>query len=300
MKQVAQEFLWLKALHHNMKTFKQGRRVDCFSINMTLLTELKSSLGYYKYMIKAVFGFTIVLLLIPAFYILADKSVTSQEPDLEQIIEKTKIRQYAVLDEVGCAICMAETVYRERKRNGELKKEVLTSRRIYTKGDDKRYDEYLSMSINGKKLSRKEMEKEIEDDKDDENEMKMPLTPEGEGGYDFYLSGSTEFNGEDVWIVGFRAKKEEDGYVNGKAYITKNSYDIIHAEASLAKIPRLVKDLKISVTSMPVGDYWMPEKFEVDLKIKLSFIYYKRITIEEKYYGYELNCDTDDSIFEKE
>jgi hypothetical protein len=25
-KQVTQEFLWLKALHHNMKTFKQGRR----------------------------------------------------------------------------------------------------------------------------------------------------------------------------------------------------------------------------------------------------------------------------------
>jgi len=251
-------------------------------------------------MTKVVFGFIIVLLIIPAFYILAETAVTSQEPDLEQITERTRIRQYEVLDEVGCTICMAETVYRERKKSGELKKEVLTSRRIYTEGEDKRYDEYLSMSINGKKLSREEMEKEIEDDEDDKNEMKMPLTPEGEGGYDFYLAGNTQFSGEDVWIVGFRAKKEEDGYVNGKAYITKSSYDIIYAEASLAKIPRLVRDLKISVTSMPVGNYWMPEKFEVDLKIKLSFLYYKRITIEETYSEYELNCDTDDSIFERE
>lgn len=254
-----------------------------------------------KKIVRSFLGFAAALIIIPALYVLAEEPTTSQEPDLEQLVENIKTRQYEVLEEAGCTSFMADTIYRERKKNGEIKKEILTKKRIYTKGADKRYDEYLSMSINGKELSKKEMEKEIEDDKDDdEDEFKMPLTPEGEGGYDFYLIGDTEYDGVDVWILGFRAKESKKGYVNGKGYIAKGTYDIVRAEVAPAKVPRIVKDINISVTSAPLHGYWMPAKFELDLKIKLSFLYYKRITISEAYSDYMLNRQIDESIFEKE
>jgi hypothetical protein len=243
---------------------------------------------------------TLILFFIPALCLPSTGSVTSGDPDVETIIKKVRERQMQVLEEVGDAVFMSETVRKDRKRDGKIKKEVVTRKRIYTRGSDKRYDEYLFMSINGRKLSKKEMEKEVEDDEKDKAEIKMPMTPEGEGAYDFHLIGSDNLDGVDVWVIEFKPKKKKRDYIDGKGYVSKDTFDIIRAEATLAKTPPFVKNLKASFISAFTQGYWMPAKFGLEITVELSFLYYKRITIEETYSGYKLNNNFDDSIFDTE
>ncbi len=249
-------------------------------------------------MTKTVLGLTIILLISPVFYILSEEPAVIEEPDLATIIERAKEQQQKALEEVEDAIFMAESIYIERKKDGNVKKEVVTQKRIYTKGTNKRYDEYLSRSVNGRKLSKREMEKEVKKEERDYGELKLPLTPEGEGAYNFYLVDSDTINGVDAWTVEFRAKERKKGCFDGKGYISKESFDVIRAELAPAKISRLVKSLSVCVTFGYVQGYWLPAKFEVDVEIKVSFLYYKHVTIEETYSDHRLNNELDDSIFE--
>jgi len=247
-------------------------------------------------MTKAVFRF-IFLLSIIALYPLSEGIILCEEPDLDYIIEKTKVKQQKTLDEIQDSICLSTSVYKELRKDGSVKKEVVTKKCIYMKGTDSRYEECLYMSINGKELGKAEMKKKFEDDQGDDREIKLPLTPEGEGYYNFYLAGSDVYNGLDVWIIEFKAKEKKDEFVNGSGYVTKDSFDVIYVELAPAKISRLVKGLKVSMTSAHMQGYWMPVRFEMDLEIKVSFLYYKHIIIQETYSEYKLNTGLDDSIF---
>lgn len=243
----------------------------------------------------------IMLLLVPCASLLAEE-VSS----LNQILERVKAQQARIEEEIEDAVFSAESIYRERKGDGELKKEVITRRRVYVKGDSKRHEEYLSMIVNGRELKGKEREKELKDWKKNaerQQETKIPLTPEAEGAYDYRLIGSETWNGMDVWIIGFEARQKDDGYVNGKGYISKDDFNIVRAEFAPAKMPRVIKDMKMSLTYSEVQGYWMPVKFEMDMKIRVSFIidmFYRHIKIEDKYSQYEFNNELDDSIFESQ
>ena len=265
----------------------------------------KPDICKFNFSIRSILAASALFLLLSSGLVLAGENVSedaavSGEPDLENIVERARLRQMEILEKAGDAVFVAESIYREKKKDGGLKKEVVTRKRVYTRGFSKRHDEYLSMSINGRKLSKEEMEEELEDDGKDDDKMRMPLTPEGEGAYNFRLVGSDNLNGVDVWIIEFSARKKDKKYVNGKGYISKDTCDIIRTELAPAKISRLVKDLKVCVTSACIQGYWMPVKFEIDVKVKLSFLYYKHITIEETYSDFRLNNKFDDSIFELE
>lgn len=247
-------------------------------------------------MTKAVFRF-IFLLFIIILYPLSEGTILCEEPDLDYIIEKTKAKQWKTLDEIHDSICLATSVYKELGKDGNVKKEVVTRKCIYAKGTDRRYEECLFMSVNGRKIDNAKMQKEFEDSQGDDQEMRLPLTPEGEGHYDFYLAGSDVYNGLDVWLIDFKAKERKSEFVNGRGYVTKDTFDVIRVDLAPAKISRLVKTLKISMTSAYMQGYWMPVKFEMDLEIKISFFYYKHIIIEETYSEYKLNTGFADSIF---
>jgi hypothetical protein len=74
-------------------------------------------------------------------------------------IKNVELRQQNILDNIQDSTYMARTVYKEMDRDGDTKKDVIIQRRIYTKNHGKRYEEYLNIIINGKQLSKEEMEK---------------------------------------------------------------------------------------------------------------------------------------------
>ena len=112
---------------------------------------------------KLTFIFALLISLVA--YSLAEDPVTSPVPSLEEIIERAKMQQSKLVEEIEDAVFSAESVYRERKKNGELKKELVAKRKVYMKRGGRRREEYLSIIRNGKELHGKEMEKELRDSK---------------------------------------------------------------------------------------------------------------------------------------
>ena len=146
------------------------------------------------------------------------------------------------------------------------------------------------------------MAKEIKNQKkeyDDEEETKLPLTPEGKDYYDFNLKGDETKNGVDAWIVSFNAKKKKKGYLNGIMYVSKNTFDLIYSEYVPAKLPPMVY-LKFRLTYSQIQGYWLLTRLQMNLNIEVNFLYYRNMTVEEIYSDYKLNNQLEDSLFESE
>jgi hypothetical protein len=232
-------------------------------------------------------------------------NVLAEEISLEEIIEKVKTRQSRIVEDIEDAVYFAEALYREREKDGELKKELIVKKRVYMRRGGKRYEEYLGITRNGRELHGKEFQKELKDWKKKagrQQETRMPMTPEGEGVYEYYLIGDGTWKDMNVWIVGFRPKeKKKDGYINGKGYISKDSFDIVRAEFAPAKTSRVIKDMAMALTHSELNGYWMPVEFQLDMKIKIGFLvdlFYRTISIKETYSGYKFNNQLEDSLFE--
>lgn len=244
---------------------------------------------------KPSFALICASIAIMAANLLAGEPVPPEEISLDEIIERVKTQQSRIVEEIEDAVFLAEAIYRERKKNSELEKELLVKKNVYMRRGGGRHEEYLGITRNGSELYGKELEKEIKDWRKKsrrQQETKMPLTPEGEGTYDYHLIGSGAWNDREVWVVEFRAKQQRDGYINGKGYVSKDTFNIVRAEFSPAKISRVIEDMKMALTYSEVQGYWMPALFQMSMRIKVGFLvdfFYREITIEEKYTGYQFN-----------
>lgn len=245
-------------------------------------------------------AFTIITII--SLYLLSANSILPKEPDLDYIIQKAKQNQSRLYNTVNNAVFMANGVYKEIGKDAKIEKTVLTERRIYAK-KAKRHEEYISMTVNGKKLEGKEMEKELKDWQKrgkPQTETKMPLTPEGDGAYNFRLIGDQKLKGTDIWVIGFEPKKKDDGYIIGKLYISKADFGLIRTEFSPAKTSRVIEHINLALDYSEFNGYWMPAKFKMDLKIKIGLLvnlYSKQIIVEDTYSQYQFNSKIDESKF---
>lgn len=245
-------------------------------------------------------GLTVIFtLIVPAFSI----NTLTREPSLQEIINKAELRQQAILDNIQDATFIGKATYRELDKDGSIKKDVIIQRRIYMKQYGKRYEEYISMIVDGKTLSKEEIEKEQKEwqKKSKPQETKIPLSREARGEYEYKLLGSDIFNGMPVWVVQFTSKKKEDGYINGKGYILKDKYDVVYANFIPAKMPSVIKNVDMSLRYSEVQGYWLPSKFEMNMEVDVKFLvsmYYRKIKIDDMYSQYKLNTGLQDSLFE--
>ena len=252
-----------------------------------------------KVFFKIMFTFLFVFIICHVY----KTDALAKEPDLSYIIKRTEMQQSKLINNVQDAVFMANAVYSETKSDGKVKKEVIAQRRIYMKRQGKLHEEYLSMIVNGNELDGKEKKKAIKDwqKKSRMSETKMPFSIEGNGAYDYSLIGNEIRNGIPVWVLGFTAKKKDDGYIDGKVYISKDGYNITYIEFAPSKIPSVIKDMKLSLTYSDIQGYWLPVKFELDMKIKVKFVidmFFRQIRVEDIYSEYKLNNQLSDSIFE--
>jgi len=253
-------------------------------------------------MLKVFLKIMFVSLFVLTIYHVSKINALTKEPDMSYIIKKVEAQQSKLITNVQDAVFMAKAMYSEKERDGILKKEVIAQRRIYMKRQGKLHEEYLSMTVNGNKLDGKDKEKAIKDwqKKSKMSGTKMPFSLEGEGAYDYNLIGSEIRNGIPVWIIGFTAKQKGDGYINGKLYVSKDEYNIIYMDFTPTNIPSVLKDMKLSLTYSDIQGYWLPVKFEMNMKVEVRFLvnmFYRQIRVEDIYSQYKLNNQLSDSIF---
>lgn len=252
--------------------------------------------------INTVFALFVVLTFVLLF---ADLAI-SAEVTLDEIIRKAEAQQEKIKNNIDDVIFVADMMYKEFKKDGKIKKTVKSQRQVFIKKTDKRRDDYLYVIVDGKKLDENEMRSEVDKWKKRSKSMdqtKMPLNPEAKEDYEYSLIGSDNLNSLPVWIVGFKAKKEEEGYINGRAYISGDHYNIIRAEFKPARVHRVIDDMNLSLTYSEVNGYWMPAKFKMDMKVRIGLLVteiYRRIEIEELYSQYKFNNRLADSFFDSE
>ena len=255
-------------------------------------------------MLKTVFLCIFIVLISLDVSVLAEETATTGEITLEEIIEGVKKQQERIVTEIEDAIFFADAVYRELDKDGKLKKYLTANRRIYMGQKNKRYEECLSMVLNGEELKGKKLRKEFKDwqkKTKPQSETKMPMTPEGEGSYNYDLIGSGKWDGMDVWVVGFAPKKRKKEYIEGKGYISKDSFNIVRVEFAPAKLSRVIENMQMSLTYSEVEGYWFPVKFDLKMTISVGLLvefFRIDVEVEDTYSNYKFNNQLDDSLFE--
>ena len=223
--------------------------------------------------------------------------------DIQEILRKVDIRQKEIKKEVTDVTYLAKTVYKEMDKDGNPKKEVLIQKRVYKKNDDRQSEEFISMVIDGKTLNKEEVEKEATEWQKNNSKnkgAKSPLDEECNNDYIFKLLGSSSIGNHPVWVIEFKSKKEEENYINGKAYILKDKYDIAQVDFAPAKIPSVIRNIGLSLTYSDIQGYWLLTKFQMSMRVNVKFIfsvYYKDINVEDLYYQHKINTGLDDSLF---
>jgi hypothetical protein len=189
-----------------------------------------------------------------------------------------------------------------------IKSRTTSVRKVYVRQQDQIRNEYLSMTIDGRSLSKKEMERELakqrRSGRNRNNEgFQSPFSSEVEDLYRYELRGEGMLDGQKVWLVGFSPKEVKENLFTGTAYISLNHYQPVYVEMAPSKLPGVLKEFAMSVRFAPVGEYWLPSVFSMDMRVKVSFLVTlaeRTLSIEDRYSDYKLNTGIDPGIFKSE
>ena len=223
--------------------------------------------------------FTISVL---ALMLLFPQTSRAGNPTLEAILSEIRqadaAREEAIRDMVYTAV--TTVVEWEDASRESIKSETLSIRRVYAREPNQIHNEYLSMTIDGRRLSQREMERE--------------LAKQRRGGRN---RGDGDFQSP------FRPKEPEENLFTGTAVISRGDYRPMFVEMAPAKLPGILEEFTMSIRFAPVGEYWLPSVFNMDMRVRISFLVTladRTLSIEDRYSDYRLNVGLDAGVFENE
>jgi hypothetical protein len=255
---------------------------------------------------KALFRIVAVL----ALTLLLPQNGYTANPTLEKILSELRRadadREGAIRDMVYTA--ETTVVEWEDASRKTIKSETRSVRRVYVQEPNQIHNEYLSMSIDGRALSEKEMDRELAKQRRSgrrrgDREFQSPFSPETADLYEFDLKGEDLLEGREVWLVGFKPKEPEENLFTGTASISQNDYQPLYVEVAPSKLPGMLKEFAMGIRFAPVGEYWLPSVFSMDMRVRISFLVTladRTFSIEDRYSDYRLNLGPDAGIFESE
>ena len=186
-----------------------------------------------------------------------------------------------------------------------VKSETLSVRKVYVREPDQLHNDYLSMTIDGRKLSEKEMQRELAKQqrggrREGNGEFQSPFSAEAAPLYEFQLEGVRLFEGQIVRIVKFAPKQAEENLFSGRAYVTKGDYQPVYVEMAPAVLPRVLEEFSMSIRFAEVEGYRLPSVFNMDMRVRVNFLVTladRTLSIEDRYSEYRLNVGLADHIF---
>ena len=223
----------------------------------------------------------------------------AKDIDMDYIFEQVCLQQAKTDSFIEDIIYMGNSIYAELNKKDEITKKVIAERRIYKKDDDKFYEEYISMSIDDKKLTEAEMKKRNLEAEKKSLQASSPLTEKVLDYYTFTFIDIDTLNNIPVWIIEFKAKEEKEEYINGIVFVSQEHFSVIQMEFAPAKNPSMVKEMSIIVNYNEIDGYWLPEQVLVEVRASLLWVFNKHIKIEDNYSDYQFNTGLEDSFFEE-
>lgn len=185
-----------------------------------------------------------------------------------------------------------------------VKSKTLSVRRVYARQPDQLHNEYQSMTVDGRELTQKEMERELAKQqrggRQGDGEFQSPFSAEAAPLYDFELTGPNLFEGQAVWFVDFTPKQAQEDLFTGTAYISQKDYQPVYVNMAPAVLPRVLEEFAMSIRFAPVEGYRLPSVFKIDMRVRVSFLITltdRTLSIEDRYSEYRLNVELGDDIF---
>jgi hypothetical protein len=245
---------------------------------------------------------------IPALLFLFPQLSHSVNPTVETIIRELQRAETAREAAIRDMVYTAETqvIEWEDASRRTVKTETLSVRKVYVREPDQLHNEYLSMTIDGRELTEKEMKRELAKQQrggrndGDAGDFQSPFSAEAAPLYDFKLNGEQLFEGRAVWVLDFTPKQAEKNLFSGSAYISQEDYQPVYVEMAPAVLPRVLEEFAMNIRLAPVGGYPLPSVFKMDMRVRVSFLITlsdRTLSIEDRYSGYRLNVGLDDEFF---
>jgi hypothetical protein len=231
------------------------------------------------------------------------------EPRLEEILTGLRRAEAARESSVREMVYIAEArvVEWEDPSRTEIRRETESLRRVYVREPDLMHNEYLSMSIDGRPLSRREMERELAKQRrggrrDGGGSFLSPFSPEADGLYDFRLLGKVDYEGQPAWRIGFAPREPDETRFRGTALVSRGDFQPMYVEMAPSELPGVLEEFAMSVRFEPVGGFRLPARFLMQMRVKVSVLVTladRTLTIEDRYSDYRLNPGLDDALFDE-
>jgi len=239
--------------------------------------------------------FIALIILFIGFNLYADKQLDLILSKLYEI--DTKFR-----DQVKDYVYDANSTALELDDDDVVEKITKAYRKVYIKMPDKMFEDHISMKINGKDLNKEEIEEELEDrrKRGKKKVFMSPFNPKFKDRYEFTLMGEKRWGGNEVWIIGLKAKEESEDLINGKVYVLKSNYHIIFLDFIPAELPGVIKNASMRMIFSDQQGHWLPKRFEMEMHIKVKFLISLadiRLKVTDRYSNYKINTGLKESLF---
>ncbi|MBM3317032.1 MAG: hypothetical protein FJY75_04185 [Candidatus Eisenbacteria bacterium] len=189
------------------------------------------------------------------------------------------------------AVYQADYRYQERNRGGELLREESCRRRIRLR-DEGPEIEFLSVKVNQEELAGSDREGQIAKLLRRglvQDAARMPFFPGTRDAYEYELAGEDTHAGREVWVVRFAPRSEEAQAVVGRAFVDKESCDLIGLEFSPVHLPRSCVGALMRLHFATQQGWMLPDRLEMDLDIRVKWLVtlaHRRLRIEDRYSDY--------------
>jgi hypothetical protein len=242
--------------------------------------------------------------------LLSPQSGHTADPTIETVLREMQRAEATREASVRDMVYTAETrvVEWEDASRQTVKSETLSVRKVYTREPDQLHNEYLSMTIDGRRLSETEMQRELAKQqrggrREGNGEFRSPFSAEAAPLYEFQLSGPRLFEGQTVWVVEFTPRQAEENLFSGSAYICQEDYQPLYVEMAPAVLPRVLEEFSMDIRFADVEGHRLPSVFSMDMRVRVSFLVTltdRTLSIEDRYSDYRLNVGLEDDIFADE
>jgi len=171
------------------------------------------------------------------------------------------------------------------------------TRRVSWGRRGKQEHEFLTVSANGQELDGRERERAIVDLRRKglmATDSRMPFFLETREEYDYTVIASGTCHGRDVWVIGFEPRAPSDKTVRGRAWVLKDSFDVVRMSFLPARLPFVVTDASMVLDYDRVGGFWAPVRFDMSMDLRLKFLIElmrRRIVIEDVYSDHRFRLD---------
>jgi hypothetical protein len=165
----------------------------------------------------------------------------------------------------------------------------------WERGGRRQQHEFLAVSSNGRELAGRERERAIADLRRKglmATDSRMPFFADTRGDYNCAVMASGTCHERDVWIIGFEPRSPSDKTVRGRAWVLKDSFDVVRMSFLPARLPFVVTDASMVLDYGLVDGIWVPVRFDMSMDLKLKFLVElmrRRITIEDVYSEHRFN-----------